>query len=91
MSGATRLAMLRNDLQMLTTSQDDYLLQLIDMADGLIKKEGIVLTEGDIESDGLVAMYAAYLFRKRAGSETAMPRHLRYAMNITLFSQKAGG
>ena len=35
-----------------------------------------------------VVQYAAYLFRKRAGNETAMPRFLRLRLNNILFSQK---
>lgn len=87
---ATSLSMLKHDLQMLTDSNDEYLTQLLQFSEELIKNEGIKLSD-DIESNSLVSMYAAYLFRKRAGKETSMPRFLRYALNNRLFKQKAGG
>ena len=67
-----------------------YLEKLLEQAAALIKREGIELKEGDLECDMAVIHYAAYLFRTRAaaGSETAMPRFLRYELNNLLFGQK---
>lgn len=85
-----KLPILKKDLQMLTSANDEYLLVLLDQAEALIEREGVKLMD-DIESDMLVIQYAAYLFRKRAGTETAMPRFLRFQINNLLFSQKGRG
>ncbi|HCD43854.1 MAG TPA: hypothetical protein DEQ64_09000 [Lachnoclostridium sp.] len=88
MDEAAKLVVLKQDLQRLTTANDDYLKNLMKLAASAIKTEGITLTEGDIDSDMAVIQYAAYLFRKRAGTDTAMPRFLRWQLNNMLFSQK---
>lgn len=88
MTTADRLVILKQDLQMLTNVNDEYLTQLLNLAVSAITAEGITLTD-DVESDMAVVMYAAYLFRKRASAETTMPRFLRYMLNNMLFSQKA--
>ena len=85
-----KLPILKKDQQMLTSANDEYLLVLLDQAEKLIEREGVKLMD-DIESDMLVIQYAAYLFRKRAGTETAMPRFLRFQINNLLFSQKGRG
>ena len=59
-----------------------------DRAAEAIKQEGIILNES-IQSDMIIISYAAYLFRKRAGTDTAMPKFLRYQLNNLLFGQKA--
>lgn len=91
MTDAEKLIVLKQDLQMLTTANDDYLSTLIGLAKSAIATEGIVLVDGDIEGDMAVVQYAAYLFRKRASEETVMPRFLRYQLNQLLFKQKVGG
>lgn len=88
MDEAARLIVLKQDLQRLTTANDDYLKTLMQLAASEIQTEGITLTEGEIESDMAVIQYAAYLFRKRAGNDTEMPRYLRRQLNNMLFSQK---
>lgn len=90
MNEETRMKILKRDLQMLTNANDEYLRHLLELADELMQREGIRDTES-IECEAAQIQYAAYLFRKRAGSETAMPRYLRYELNNLLFSQKAGG
>lgn len=87
MNDAAKLAVLKQDLQMLTSANDDYLRTLLTLAASAIQTEGIILNE-DIESDMAVIQYAAYLFRKRAGTDTAMPRFLRWQLNNMLFRQK---
>lgn len=87
MNKAEKLVILKKDLQQMTTANDTYLETLLSFAEAAIQREGIVLKE-DIECDMAVIHYAAYLFRKRAGTETAMPRFLRYELNNLLFSQK---
>lgn len=89
MTSAEMLQILKNDLQMMTDSNDAYLSQLLDFAKAQIEREGIVLSD-TIECNMLVVQYAAYLFRKRGSAETAMPRFLRYSLNNLLLSQKGG-
>lgn len=91
MTAAEKLSILKMDLQMLTAANDDYLTLLLQQAEKAIATEGIKVVEGDTECEMAVIQYAAYLFRKRAAEETAMPRYLRYMLNNILFSQKAGG
>lgn len=91
MTAAEKLSVLKMDLQMLTAANDDYLTLLLQQAEKAIATEGIKVVEGDTECEMAVIQYAAYLFRKRAAEETAMPRYLRYLLNNILFSQKAGG
>lgn len=81
------LTVLKSDLQMITNSNDEYLTQLLNFSKNLIQREGIVYTE-ELECQMVQIHYAAYLFRKRGGAETAMPRFLRYELNNLLFSQK---
>lgn len=88
MTKEERLTLLKNDLQMLTSSNDTLLSSLLDASVEYIQKEGITLVENDIGIDMVIVQYAAYLFRKRASEETAMPRFLRYNLNNILFSQK---
>lgn len=88
MTNEDKLKLLKQDLQMLTSSNDDFLSSLLDTASAAIQGEGIKLVENDMDIDMAVIQYAAYLFRKRAGNETAMPRFLRWRLNNILFSQK---
>lgn len=88
MTKEERLTLLKNDLQMLTSSNDTLLSSLLDASVEYIQKEGITLVENDIGIDMVIVQYAAYLFRKRASEETAMPRFLRYNLNNILLSQK---
>lgn len=87
------LSMLKMDLQISASQYDEYLMNMIKLAEKEIKKEGIVIEESEtsgfsIEDGMLVQMYAAYLYRKRKEQVVAMPRSLRYMLNNTLFSQK---
>lgn len=88
MTNEDKLKLLKQDLQMLTSSNDDFLSSLLNAAETAIQREGITLVENDTDIDMAVVQYAAYLFRKRASSDTAMPRFLRWRMNNILFSQK---
>lgn len=90
MTADEKLKVLKSDLQLLTTSNDSLLRNLIRQAEAAMQTEGIVLVENDIECDMAVVSYAAYLFRKRASAETSMPRFLRYSLNNILFRQKGG-
>lgn len=88
MTSDEKLVLLKQDLQMLTSANDEFLKSLITTAESAIQREGIMLVENDMDIDMAVIQYAAYLFRKRAGNETAMPRFLRWRLNNILFSQK---
>ena len=88
MTKEDKLLILKKDLQMLTSSNDEFLLSLLDAASSAVQREGINLEEGGADVDMAVIQYAAYLFRKRAGSETSMPRFLRWSLNNILVSQK---
>ncbi len=85
MSDNDILTILKVDLQISSTALDSYLLQLIGAARALIVREGVTLTD-DIEDTMLIEMYAAYLYRKRRESNSAMPRMLRWALNNRLLS-----
>lgn len=82
------LEILKMDLQISAAQYESYLLKLISRAKDAITEEGIVLKDDSIADGMLVETYAAYLYRKRKGENTAMPRSLRYALNNRLFSQK---
>lgn len=88
MNAEEKLIILKCDLQLLTNVHDNYLVTLLDLGRASIEREGIKVVEDDIECDMAVIHYAAYLFRKRAAADTAMPRFLRYELNNLLFSQK---
>ena len=81
------LIMLKQDLEILHTAKDSYLTNLLKVAKEMIAREGIALSD-NFESNGLVTMYAAWLYRKRVSGD-AMPRMLRAGLNNLLFSQKA--
>lgn len=88
MSDSEKLEILKHDLQMATDANDDYLLKLLGLSESAIRREGIELTKDDLESDMAVIQYAAFLFRKRAASDTTMPRSLRWQLNNMLFGRK---
>ncbi len=86
------LDLLKRDLQISTSANDDYLKDMLKMAELLMMQEGIKKIEKDLDIFACVKVhYAAYLFRKRGASsaETVMPRYLRYELNNLLISQKA--
>lgn len=87
MTDEEKLAILKKDLQMLTSSNDDYLEILLKQAKEQIIREGIELA--GIEGDMAVVQYAAYLFRKRASGDTAMPRFLRLELNNLKIGKKS--
>lgn len=87
MTDAEMLGMVKNDLQLLTSGFDAYLLQLIQVARAEITREGITLADS-IDDNHTVCMYAAYLYRKRNDDTPEMPRMLRYRLNNRLFSEK---
>lgn len=86
MTKTEKLVILKKDLQQMTTANDTYLETLLTFAEAAIQRR--IVLKDDIECNMAVIHYAAYLFRKRAGTDTAMPRFLRYELNNLLFSQK---
>ncbi len=91
------LELLKQDLQIITNKRpdlqhlakrDEYLESLLASAKSFLAREGIKETDSD-EYQTINVQYAAYLFRKRAGEATAMPRYLRWEMNNLLMYQKA--
>lgn len=83
------LVLVKQNLSIMHTAQDEYLVSLISTSESSIQEEGITLDLGDAKDVNLVVMYTAYLFRKRAEDNPVMPRMLRYALNNRLFSEKA--
>lgn len=83
------LILLKADLQLMTNAFDAYLVQLLEAAEQMITREGIILVD-TAEDNQLRVMYAAYLYRKRADDSPVMPRMLRWALNNKLMSQKGG-
>ena len=88
MTDAERLVVLKNDLQLTTNANDAFLAFLLRSAKELIEQEGITIDDNDVNCDLVRIHYAAYLFRRRGGDETSMPRFLRYELNNLLFAQK---
>lgn len=87
MTAAELLVMTKCNLSIAGNTWDDYLATLIEVSREMITREGITL--GDtVEDANLIVMYTAYLFRKRAEDNPAMPRMLRYALNNRLLSEK---
>ena len=87
------LIMLKTDLQISASQYDEYLMNMIRLAEREVEREGIKMDYSEssgynIEDGILIQMYAAYLYRKRKEDVVSMPRHLRYMLNNALFSQK---
>lgn len=87
MDQAGELALLKMDLQMITTANDALLSALLEQAGAEIAREGITLAD-TVPDTMIKVQYAAYLFRRRAADETVMPRFLRWQLNNRLFQQK---
>ena len=81
------LITLKQDLEILHSKNEDYLLQLIKVAKDMIAREGITLGDS-YEDQALVTMYAAWMYRKRASDDNKMPRMLRASLNSRLTSEK---
>ena len=96
MTAQERLVMLKHDLQLLTSANDEYLTFLLSRARDALIREGVV-DDNSADYEGVVISYASFLYSKRnadpsGGKEgqTAMPRFLRYQINNLIVSQKAG-
>ena len=83
------LEMLKVDLGISSTAYDARLNQYLESAQAEIIREGVTFPETlAVEDMQLIVMYASYMWRKRDGNETGMPRMLRYLLNQRVFSQK---
>lgn len=89
MNEEMQLRLLKHDLQQSTSANDEYLRHLIQAAEALMKREGII-NDDSYDYYDTVIHYASFLFRKRAGNEFQMPKFLRRELNNLIFSQKAG-
>lgn len=87
MNNETILIILKNDLEISSTSRDEMLTSLIELAKAAIEREGIKLKDS-VDDGMLVENYAAFLYRKRREEAVAMPRSLRYLLNNRLLSEK---
>ena len=90
MQRSNMLAMLKVDLGITTTAYNGRLENYLQSADTQIKREGITLDLDNIDDCQLAVMYAAWMWRKRDGVDSGMPRMLRYQLNNRLFAEKVG-
>lgn len=81
------LTILKKDLQMITDANDDYLIDLLSFAQDLMEREGIIYSE-DLECQMIQIHYAAYLFRRRGGTETTIQKIADTIMGGIKTSQK---
>lgn len=90
MNNSELLTVVKTDLEIIGANEtrDTYISNLIERAKAMISREGVTLDMNSVEDCGLVAMYAAWLYRKRAEDAPAMPRMIRWALNNRLFSEK---
>lgn len=87
MDDATKLTLLRMDLQITTDKYNEYLAAVLSAAASAIGREGIALE--DTAEDGMLCVqYAAYLYRRRREQDTAMPRYLRWMLNNRKISRE---
>lgn len=82
-----KLEILKMNLQLHTTANDQFLKALLNQAEGLMERRGIE-KEDTYEYHMAQIDYAAFLFRKRANLESSIPSHLKQELRDILFSQK---
>lgn len=88
---STMLAMLKVDLGITTTAYDSRLGNYLQSAETQINREGITLDCSALGDQQLAVMYTAWMWRRRDGVDSGMPRMLRYQLNNRLFAEKVGG
>lgn len=84
------LEMIKADLNH-PRNQDALLTQMQAEAEWQIGMKGIVVDKSDPAVCGVIRMWTAWLFRKRASSDPSMPRMLEMQMKDLLFHQKMSG
>jgi hypothetical protein len=60
-------------------------------AERQISMKGIVVDKSDPAVCGVIRMWTAWLYRKRASSDPSMPQMLKMQMKDVLFHQKMSG
>lgn len=85
----TVLMLLKSNLQLSVAeaARDNYLTALAKTAASEISARGITLDTSNTEDCILIADYAAWLYRARAGN-AGMPEHLRIRLNNRQFQEK---
>lgn len=87
----TVLMLLKSNLQLsvenANAGRDSYLTALANSAKAEISARGITLDTSNTEDCILIADYAAWLYRARAGN-AGMPEHLRIRLNNRQFREK---
>lgn len=91
MQRSTMLTMLKTDLGITATAYNGRLDNYLESAATQIAREGITLDFASIDDMQLAVMYAAWMWRKRDGVDSGMPRMLRYLLNNRLFAEKVSG
>ena len=87
-----KLTLLQAELNMhsLPEGRKAQLEQLLTIAASQLEQKGIHLKEGVTKDDYLQVEYAAWLWRRRAQTDTAaMPRYLQVDIHDRLISEKA--
>lgn len=93
------LNLLKNNLEITNSINDEYLNHLINTATGYITQSGYTFGEEYTDSEkNLIVMYASHLYRNRltsseghyttAKNPQGMPDMLRYELNNAILSQK---
>jgi hypothetical protein len=94
MDDTQMITMLKVDLGISTTVYDERLGQYLDSAKAEITREGYTFPETLTAADmQMIVRYAAWRWGQRKdalGNPGAMPRDIRWTLNNTIFSQKAG-
>lgn len=83
------LAVLKTDLQIAVSTQDSYLMSLIEQATAAVTTEGMTV-QNTVQDGMLIEQYAAFLWRKRREDDVAMPRYLRWMLNNRIVAEKMG-
>lgn len=84
------LEMIKADLNH-PRNQDALLTQMQAEAERQISMKGIVVDKSDPAVCGVIRMWTAWLYRKRASSDPSMPQMLMMQMKDVLFHQKMSG
>lgn len=86
-----KLTMLMAELNMHTApaGRTDQLRQLLEVAASQLAQKGVHLAEKDVKDAYLQVSYAAWLYRRRAQTDSAMmPRYLQLDIHDRLIAEK---
>jgi len=89
MNNEAPLKLLKNNLNILHNSQDNFLKARLDAAKIDLKDKGITLC-ADMQDTMLIVDYAAWLYRKR-DADIGFPRNLIYRIRNRIISEKVKG